>query len=98
VVLVESFLSVVKLHDRYRVASPMGWSLSKAQVELLKAGGVTSVVLLFDGDDPGRAAVTTIGRELLAHGFAVTAPVVAEDFKPHRCEPNELAAMLKPFV
>jgi len=98
VVLVESFLSVVKLHERYRVASPMGWSLSTAQVELLKAGGVTSVVLLFDGDDPGRVAVTTVGRDLLAHGFAVTAPVVAEDFKPHRCQPDELVAILRGFV
>lgn len=97
-VLVESFLSVVKMHERYRVVSPMGWSLSPAQIELLKAGGVNSVVLLFDGDDPGQAAVTTVGRDLLAHGFAVTAPVVAEDFKPHRCEPDELAAILKPFV
>jgi hypothetical protein len=53
---------------------------------------------LFDGDDPGRAAVTAVGRELLAHGFAVTAPVVAENFKPHRSGKDELAAILANFV
>jgi DNA primase len=98
VVVVESFLSVVKLHERYRVISPMGRSISEAQIELLKSGDVRSVVLLFDGDDPGRAAVTAVGRALLAHGFAVTAPIVAEDFKPHRCTDDELAKTLTGFV
>jgi DNA primase len=97
VVVVESFLSVVKLHERYRVISPMGRSISEAQIELLKSGDVWSVVLLFDGDDPGRAAVTAVGRALLAHGFAVTEPVVAEDFKPHRSNNDELAAILADF-
>jgi DNA primase len=98
VVLVESFLSVVKLHDRYRIVSPMGRSISDAQIGLLKSGSVRSIVLLFDGDDPGRAAVTAVGRELLGHGFAVTAPVVAENFKPHRSTNDELAAILANFV
>jgi len=98
VVLVESFLSVVKLHERYRVTSPMGRSVSNAQIGLLKSGGVRSVVLLFDGDDPGRAAITAVGRGLLGHGVAVTAPVVAEDFKPHRASDDELTAILAQFV
>jgi hypothetical protein len=35
---------------------------------------------------------------LLGHGLAVTAPVVAEDFKPHRSTNDELAAILANFV
>lgn len=98
VILVESFFSVVKMFPKYSVISPMGRSLSQRQIELLKDGGVTSVVVLFDGDDPGRAAVMTVGRQLLAEGFSVTAPVVPEDFKPHRRTPKEIAEMLNTFL
>lgn len=98
VVLVEGFFSVVKLFPAYPVVSPMGRSLSARQTELLKSGGVTSVVVLFDGDDPGRTAVTTVGRQLLAEGFHVMAPVVREDFKPHRCTSDELARILGQFL
>ena len=97
VVMVESFFSVVKMYPDYPVISPMGRSLSERQIELLK-GRVSSGVVLFDGDDPGRAAVTTVGRQLLAAGFRVTAPVVAEDFKPHRSTSDVLAAMLSPLL
>jgi DNA primase len=98
VILVESFFSVVKMYPLYPVISPMGRSLSERQIELLKDGGVSSVIILFDGDDPGRAAVTTVGRQLLAEGFKVSAPVVPEDFKPHRRTPEELAHILERVI
>lgn len=98
VVLVESFFSVVKLWPDYPVVSPMGRSLSERQIELLSAAGVSSIVILFDGDDPGRQAVTTVGRQLLATGFTVSAPVVLEDFKPHRCPRVELHRLLNGLV
>ena len=98
IILVESFFSVVKMYPEYPAISPMGRSLSERQIELLKEGGVSSIVILFDGDDPGRAAVTTVGRQLLAQSFQVTAPVVPEDFKPHRCTPDELADVLGAVV
>lgn len=96
VVVVESFFSTVKLHvaTDYPVVSPMGRSLSDDQLTLLKTGGVGRVMLLFDGDDPGRAAVVTVGRQLLAAGLEVTAPVVPEDFKPHRCSEEEIKSLL----
>lgn len=84
-ILVESFLSVVKLHSwSYPVVSPMGRSLSKDQIAMIASKNYDEVILLFDGDDPGRAAATTVGRQLLEVGVCVTAPVVAEDFKPHK--------------
>lgn len=96
VVVVESFFSTIKLHvaTDYPVVSPMGRSLSDDQLMLLKAGGVRRIMLLFDGDDPGRAAVTTVGRQLLAAKLEVTAPVVPEDFKPHRATAEDLKALL----
>ena len=94
-VVVESFFSVVRLHHfGWRVISPMGRSMSAHQIALLKGGGERAIVLLFDGDDPGRLAVTTLGRQLLSEGFKVSAPVVPEKFKPHRLDCAELASLM----
>ena len=96
IVLVESYLSIFRLHMlKWPVASPMGHSLSEAQIALLKEAGVKNIILLFDGDDPGRSAVTKVGRQLLEVGFVVTAPVVHEDFKPHRLDDDGIRALLK---
>lgn len=94
-ILVESFLSVVKLHSwHYPVVSPMGRSLSKEQIAMIAAENYDEVVLLFDGDDPGRAAIAAVGRQLLDFGVCVTAPVVAEEFKPHRLSETDLDQLL----
>ncbi len=96
VVIVESFFSVMTLHEmNVRAISPMGRSLSEAQVELLQDGTVTRVALLFDGDDPGRKAIITAGRQLLEAGMDVVAPVVPEDFKPHRSSAEDIRALLR---
>ena len=96
VIVVESFFSAVKLHTwtDCPVVSPMGRSVSDAQLTLLKTDNVAEIMLLFDGDDPGRVAVTTVGRQLLAEGFRVSAPVVAENFKPHHCGEEELRGLV----
>lgn len=94
-ILVESFLSVVKLHTwKYPVVSPMGRSLSKNQIEMIVAENYDEVILLLDGDDPGRAAVTTVGRQLLDAGVHTTAPIVPIDFKPHRVSEKILDGIL----
>ncbi len=95
-ILVESFFSVFKLHKMgYPCVSPMGRSLSKAQSSLLKDGSMKEVVLLFDGDDPGRQAIITAGRDLLEVGLKVIAPVVPERFKPHRLNSKKLKQIIK---
>ena len=78
----------------YRCVSPMGRSLSEAQTELLKAGGERELILLFDGDDPARDTIKKVGCDLLAEGFGVVAPVVTEDFKPHRADEKLLRELL----
>ena len=96
VVIVESFFAAIVLHMLgYQCVALMGRSISAKQMELLKEAGVGEVILLLDGDDPGRLAVMTIGRQLLAHGLEVTAPVVAEDFKPHRLGIDQLLSVLR---
>lgn len=102
-ILVESFFSVVKLHTleiddggmpRFRVVSPMGRSLSDRQIQMIKEASESQVTLLFDGDDPGRAAVTTVGRQLLDAGVKVSAPMVPASFKPHRMDVRQLLELL----
>ena len=95
-ILVESFFSVFVLHAMgLPCVSPMGRTLSKAQIAILKEGGVKKVALLFDGDDPGRQATITVGRDLLKAGLKVSAPVVLESFKPHRLSPKKLKRIIK---
>lgn len=95
-IMVESFFSVFKLHAMgYPCVSPMGRSLSDVQIMLLKEGDVKEVVLLFDGDDPGRQAIIKVGRALLDAGLKVSAPVVPEGFKPHRLSSKKLKRIIK---
>ncbi len=93
-VLVESYFSVFHLHEHFPTVSPMGWSVSETQMEMMKIGGVKHVVLLFDGDDAGRKAIIKAGREFLAAGIACVAPVVPEDFKPHRTTIKKLTELI----
>jgi DNA primase len=93
-ILVESYFSVFHLHNHFPVVSPMGWSVSLQQIAIIKQSNVEKVVLLFDGDDAGRHAVTKAGREFLKVGLPVIAPVVQEDFKPHRVAITELGNLL----
>lgn len=94
-VVVESFFSVVKLHELgYRCVSPMGRSLSQAQIVILHEGGEKELIHLFDGDNLGRNAIKKVGRDLLTSDFTVVAPVVVEEIKPHRAEEQFLHALI----
>ena len=57
-------------------------------------GDEKELIRLFDGDDPGRDAIRKIGRDLLAAGFRVVAPVVPKDFKPHRVDERLLRMLV----
>ncbi len=58
VVLVEGFFDVVRLAELgIPAVACMGTAISEAQIELLIGVGVRRVVIAFDGDDEGQAAV-----------------------------------------
>ena len=60
----------------------------------MQEGGEKELILLFDGDGPGRDAIKKVGRDLLTSDFSVVAPVVVEEFKPHRAEEQFLHALI----
>ncbi|MEM8539418.1 MAG: CHC2 zinc finger domain-containing protein [Pseudomonadota bacterium] len=98
--IVESFLAVVKLHVwGFPVVSPMGRSLSDTQIETIKAAKIKSAILLFDGDDPGRDAIKPASRLLLDAGIHSWSPAVPADFKPHHLKSAKAAKkLLSPFL
>lgn len=49
----------------------MGAKMSPQQRHLLQERGITTVVILYDGDNSGRRAAKRVGRELVAAGFTV---------------------------
>lgn len=69
VVLVEGFFDVVRLAELgIPAVACMGTAVSEAQIELLNGVGVRRVVIAFDGDDEGQAAVPA-ASSLLTRSF-----------------------------
>ena len=82
VVIVEGFWSVLRLHAAgVPVVSCFGASLSEAQADLLADAGVKNCILIFDGDDGGRAGVEQALPILAKRLFARTI-VLEEGVKP----------------
>lgn len=95
VVMVESFFSVFRLHERgIPAVSPMGHDVSPEQCALLKRRGVRMVTVLFDGDTAG-ADGTARTVSLLAGHLFVHAPVVPLGFRPDACAENELGRLVQ---
>ena len=77
IVAVEGFFSAMRL-DQLGVPTValMGTAISIEQIELLLARGVKSVLVLLDGDEPGRKAAIAVAAALAPHLFVriVTLP------------------------
>lgn len=70
VVAVEGFFSAMRLDQLgVPVVALMGTSISEAQALLLKRAGVKSVLVLLDGDEPGRTAGPVVAAQLVRHLF-----------------------------
>ncbi|MDI6824711.1 MAG: toprim domain-containing protein [Bacillota bacterium] len=86
VLLVEGYLDVVVLQARgWPALGTMGTSLAGAQADLL-AGLGREVVVLFDGDSPGRKAAARAAALLEGRGVAVRVGTL-----PEGSDPDELA-------
>ncbi len=94
VVLVEGFFGTMKVHQAGfpSVLGLMGSSLSEEQEKLL-AEHFREAVLLFDGDDAGRAATVEIAPRLARRMF-VRAVDLAADSQPDRLSSEEIRAIL----
>lgn len=77
IVVVEGFFSAMRLHQLgVPVVALMGTAMSAEQVALLQAHGVKSVLVLLDGDEPGRLAAPRVVKALVENLFVrvVTLP------------------------
>lgn len=64
-IVVEGFFSVMRLHKLgIRAIALMGRSLSQEQEKLLQDNGVNSLMLMLDGDPPGREAQAALLKRL----------------------------------
>jgi DNA primase len=93
VVLFESYFSVIRHHSRIPAVSPMGRDVLPQQVNLLREAGFTKVLVVFDGDDPGRNGARA-SAALLAPHFWVRVVDLPDGVKPHRLSWEELRPLL----
>lgn len=97
-VLVESFLSVFKLHQAGlpRVVALMGSILSERQEELLTSflGPSGRVVLFFDPDEAGQVCTADCLKRLNSKLFVKVVDLSPYRAKPHQLEPEVLTKLL----
>lgn len=93
-ILVEGFFSVMKLYEAglQNVVASMGTDLSEAQAELL--GQAREVVLLFDGDEAGRAGALA-ARTLLEGRVPTRLVTLPENLEPEGLSAHELRWLLE---
>ena len=85
VLLVESFLSVIRHFPHLPVVSVMGRSIAPSQIELLRQKGVRRLVIVGDGDQPGRDGARKIAGDA-AHAFWTRVVELEDGVKPHHLE------------
>ncbi len=95
VVLVESFLSVIKHGGEasrygdtgFGVAALMGTSVSDQQIELL-LGSCSHVIVCFDGDDTGWGMAPKVAERVAKAGLWVSVRNCGDGQKPHQVDSN----------
>ena len=87
--VVESYLSVMRFHREVPCVSPFGRSMSPQQVELVRALNPEQIIVVFDGDEPGRQGAATVGGALAATSWVRTLDLL-DGVKPHHLEWAEL--------
>ena len=95
VAVVESFWGVLALHEAgISAVALMGRSMSKEQEKLITSLEPTArIVLLLDGDEPGRSAAPEITLRLARHRF-VRNIALPTDKQPDQLTREELHALL----
>ena len=92
-VLCESFLSVIRHAEHLQLLSVFGRSIAPQQIELLRAAGIRRILVVFDGDEPGRSGARSVAAELAPH-FWTRVVDLPDGVKPHHLPWEEL----RPFL
>lgn len=94
-VIVEGYWSVFCLHQlAIPAVALMGRTLSKTQEALLKAGKVGHLILMLDGDDPGREAQAELLPHLARYFFTKTVDL-PEGHQPDTTDEKLLLELLR---
>lgn len=98
IVIVESAFSAMRLHMLGApVVALLGTTVSVPHVELLRKLGVRRVLLLFDGDDPGQAAIPA-ALDVLARSFFVTVGELPAGLDPDEVDEDVLHGYASVFT
>jgi DNA primase len=94
VVLFESYLSVMRHHEHIPCASVLGRSISAEQIEILRGRGCSKIIVIFDGDEPGREGAIAVAGALSAHLWVRTVSL-GDGVKPHHLSWDALRPKLE---
>ena len=92
-VLFESYFSVFRHDGHIPALSVMGRSISPTQIERLQEAGIARVLIVFDGDEPGRVGARTIAGQLAPHLWTRVIDL-PDGVKPHHLPWDDLRPYL----
>lgn len=94
VVLFESYFSVMRHHAHVQAVSTFGRSILDQQIEALRERGCNRVLVVFDGDEPGRDGARAVAGQL-AEQFQTRIASLDDGVKPHHLSWDELGPLLR---
>lgn len=82
-IVVEGFMDVIRLYSIgvKNVVALMGTSLTKEQATLIKRTS-TNIILMLDGDNPGKKAIVNVGHILEEENLRVNVVALPEELDP----------------
>lgn len=82
-IIVEGFMDVIRLYSIgvKNVVALMGTSLTKEQTTLIKRTS-SNIILMLDGDNPGKKAIVNVGQILEEENLKVNVVALPEDLDP----------------
>lgn len=93
-VLFESYFSVFRHDGHIPALSVMGRSISPTQIEALMAAGIIRVLIVFDGDQPGRDGARAVAGALAPYVWTRVIDL-PDGVKPHHLTWDELRPYLR---
>ena len=92
-VLCESFFSVMRHAPHLQMLTLMGRIIATEQITLLRDAGIQRIVIVFDGDEPGRSGARDVAAALAPH-FWTRIVDLPDGVKPHHLGWEELRLIL----